>query len=141
MRYCIPLLICVSLVALLSCASSPPTYTADMTPEDYLQMAQERADRGEYQIAIDVYYKMKETFPNNLEKNIWASYEIAFLYHKMGNDAKSLELLDELLTLYSQDQRNVLPKAPKILAEQVKSNIENKGQYDNKLAPTPSPIR
>ncbi|HEQ71242.1 MAG TPA: hypothetical protein ENN69_02035 [Spirochaetia bacterium] len=112
-----------------------------MTPEDYLQMAQERADRGEYQIAIDVYYKMKETFPNNLEKNIWASYEIAFLYHKMGNDAKSLELLDELLTLYSQDQRNVLPKAPKILAEQVKSNIENKGQYDNKLAPTPSPIR
>lgn len=138
MRNIITLLLLSAFTVIFSCQSQEPVYTADMKPEDYFQQAQDRADRGEYQTAIAIYYKMKETFPDNLEKNTWATYEIAFLYHKMGNDAKALEMLDELLALYTQDQRGVLPASPKKLAEMVRDNIVNKDKYANKTA-TPTP--
>jgi tetratricopeptide (TPR) repeat protein len=97
-----------------------------MKPEDYFQRAQEYAERGDYTTALSLYYKLKETFPDNLEKNTWASYEIAFINHKMGDDAKALKLLDELLALYTQDKSGLLPKAPKALAQKVRDNIINK---------------
>jgi len=108
---------------ILSCASQEPVFTEGMTPEDYFQRAQDAADKGHYELALKYYFKFKETYPDNLEKNVWASYEIAFIHHKMGNDAKSLELLDEVIALYSQDRASVLPKTVKVLADTVKQKI------------------
>lgn len=117
-------------LALSACASQALVISDSMQPEDYFQLAQERAEKKDYAAAIAYYYKCKEKFPDNLEKNTWASYEIAFLYHKMRDDAKALVLLDELLSLYKQDKSRVLPQAPKLLAEQVRENIINKGKND-----------
>ncbi len=117
-------------LALSACASQELVISDSMQPEDYFQLAQDRAEKKDYATAIAYYYKCKEKFPDNLEKNTWASYEIAFLYHKMRDDAKALVLLDELLSLYQQDKSRVLPQAPKLLAEQVRENIINKGKND-----------
>jgi outer membrane protein assembly factor BamD (BamD/ComL family) len=127
-------------LASFTCAGQAPVFDDTMTAQDYFQRAQDRADAGDYANAIAYYYKFKEKFPDNLEKNTWASYEIAFLHHKMGEDAKALVLLDELLSLYTQDKGQVLPKAPKLLAEEVKEKIINKGKNDYHTAsPSPSP--
>ena len=131
MRRIVLLAIAATLFAgVVSCASQEPVISDTMTPEDYFQLAQERVEKKDYAAAIAYYYQCKEKFPDNLEKNTWASYEIAFLYHKMNDDAKALVLLDELLSLYTQDKEQVLPKAPKLLAERVKANILNKGKND-----------
>jgi outer membrane protein assembly factor BamD (BamD/ComL family) len=135
------LVLIVCLLSSSACQSTTPVFDSKMKPEDYFQRAQERADQSDYANALAYYYKFKEVFPNNLEKNIWASYEIAFVYHKMGNDAKSLQLVNELLALYEQDKNGVLPKAPKSLAEKVKDNIINKSQYDVKTAKPPASIK
>lgn len=127
------LLSILAITAFWSCPSAEPVYSENMLPEDYFQLAQDRAERGDYKTAIAIYYKMKETFPANLEKNIWASYEIAFLYHKLGDDSTCLKLLDELLILYAQDTNKHLPTAPKKLAEILRDNIINKEQYNNKV--------
>ncbi len=131
----------VAIMLILStsaCQSAQPVFDAKMRPEDYFQRAQERTDQGDYNNALAYYYKFKEVFPNNLEKNIWASYEIAFIYHKMGENEKALKLIDELLALYTQDKTGVLPKAPKALAEKVKDNIINKDKYSNQTAKPPA---
>ncbi|MBN1523460.1 MAG: hypothetical protein JW904_03150 [Spirochaetales bacterium] len=116
----------------LSCASEEPVITDDMIEEDYFQRAQEASDHENYKLALKYYYQFKERYPDNLEKNTWASYEIAFLYHKTGDDAKSIELLNELLALFAQDKTGVLPKAVKVLAETVKQKIQEKS--------TPPPV-
>jgi outer membrane protein assembly factor BamD (BamD/ComL family) len=142
MKRCVIFSLFVALILSTSaCQSAPPTFDANMKPEDYFQRAQERSEQGDYANAVAYYYKFKEVYPNNLEKNIWASYEIAFLYHKMGDDAKALKGLDELLTLYSQDKSGVLPKAPKTLAEKVKDNIVNKDKYYNQTAKPPANVK
>jgi len=129
----------VVILSTIACQSAAPVFDSKMRPEDYFQRAQEKADFGDYAGALAYYRKFKEVFPNNLEKNVWASYEIAFLYHKMGDDKKALELFDELIALYTQDKSGVLPKAPKILAEKVKDNILNKDKFFDKTAkPTAS---
>src|SRR4030042_2067217 len=110
-RFLLLLVIAAVWLTSSSCASEPPVFTDSMKPEDYFQRAQERAEKRDYSNAITYYYKCKEKFPDNLEKNIWASYEIAFLYHKMRDDAKAIELLDGVIALYSQDRGSVLPKA------------------------------
>jgi tetratricopeptide (TPR) repeat protein len=134
------LLLAVLGMAWVACQSPAPVFDDKMKPEDYFQRAQERAEKGDYEGALAYFFKCKEVFPDNLEKNTWASYEIAFLYHRMGNDEKALKLIDELLSLYAQDKSKVLPKAPFSLAQKVRDNIVNQGQYDNKTAkPSPSP--
>jgi tetratricopeptide (TPR) repeat protein len=123
--YLLLFLTAATALVIVSCASQEAVFTPGMTPEDFFQRAQDASDRGNFPLALKYYYKFKETFPDNLEKNVWASYEIAFLQHKMGNDATALQLLDEVIALYSQDRGSVLPKAVKALAENVKQRILN----------------
>jgi len=111
--------------------------TGDMSPEDYFQKAQDASDRGNFPLALKYYYKFKETFPDNLEKNVWASYEIAFLQHKMGNDEKAIGLFDEIIALYTQDKASVLPKAVLTLAESVRKKILD--SQKKPAAATPAP--
>jgi outer membrane protein assembly factor BamD (BamD/ComL family) len=142
MKRCLLVLFAIMMIlSTTACQSASPVFDAKMKPEDYFQRAQERVDQGDFTNALAYYYKFKEVFPNDLEKNIWASYEIALLYHKMGEDTKSLKLLDELIALYTQDKTQVLPKAPKMLAEKVKDNILNKDKYANQTAKPPANVK
>ena len=53
----------------------------------------------------------------------WASYEIAFLYHKMGKNELSLSLINDLLAQYDNERRQ-LPPAPRVLALKLKARLE-----------------
>jgi len=110
----------------ISCQSAKPEFSEDMTVDNYFQKAQEASERGDHQLAMEYYLKLKEVFPENIEKNLWASFEIAFLYHKMGKDEKALVLLEELIQLYNDNQTQDYPDGPLLLAERVKANIQEK---------------
>ncbi len=109
-----------------SCSTSPDTIADSLTPPQFFQRAQEASDNGNYELALRYYATFKERFPEELERDLWASYEIAFLHHKMGKDERALELLDELLEQYALDASVAYPQGPRILAEKVKARLEEK---------------
>jgi outer membrane protein assembly factor BamD (BamD/ComL family) len=124
MRFILSLCVCICLFLAAGCASSPvPSDTSDLTPAEIFQRAQDASDRSDYSVALQYYRLFQEKFPVDVEHQAWASYEIAFIYHKMGDDKKALELFDELLARYQGGEK--LPEAPRILAEKVKARIQS----------------
>ncbi len=119
----IVILLLVSIL-FISCATCELTIEENMTPARYFQKAQIAAKNYCYDVAIAYYEKFKEAYPDNIEKGVWADYEIAVIYHKKGDDTKALELLNALLDRYQADTSRTLPEAPKTLALRVKENIE-----------------
>ncbi len=124
MRFIFSLCACLWFFLAAGCASSPvPSDTSDLTPAEIFQRAQDASDKSDYSIALQYYRLFQEKFPDDVEHQTWASYEIAFIYHKMGDDKKALVLFDELLARYQSGEK--LPEAPRILAEKVKARIES----------------
>ncbi len=123
-RFIVTLFILCAVAFLVpGCASTPvPTDVSGLTPGEIFQKAQDAADRTEYAVALQYYKLFQEKFPDDTEHQVWAAYEIAFIYHKMGDNAKALELLNKLLDRYAKGEK--LPEAPRILAEKVKARIE-----------------
>lgn len=96
-----------------------------------MQRAQNAMEVKNFELALNYYNIVKEKYPDDMEKFVWASYKIAFIYHKMKDDEKALILFNELLELYETDIDNSYPQNPKILALNVMSNIEQAGAGDN----------
>ena len=111
----------VSLCA-AGCASTTPQVTDSLTAAEYFQRAQDAADSSNDKLAIAYYQMFQDKYPDDTYHQAWAQYEIAFLYHKMGNDKKAKELFQQLLDRYAQDQG--LPDAPKILAQKVMTGLQ-----------------
>jgi len=111
---------------LISCRSSTQTLEPDLLPAEIFQHAQEAADSGRYKQALLYYQTFQERFPEEVERNLWASYEIAFLYYKLGKYDRAVELFNELIELYDTEESAVMVQAPKILALKVKAIILEK---------------
>jgi outer membrane protein assembly factor BamD (BamD/ComL family) len=115
-------------VALIGgCRTQPKVIPADLSAAETFQRAQDAADAGDYSLAIRYYSSYREYHPDNKDRDVWALYEIAFNYHKMGKNAKAVELLDQLLQQY-QTQSDTLPPAPSILARDLKDRLSRKSQ-------------
>ncbi len=110
-----------------SCQTQPKVIPNNLTPAEYFQRAQDASEKENYKLAMRYYKKFQEVYPNNLEKNLWAEYEIAFLYHKMGDNKTAIKLLDKLIAKYKSKEAKNWPQAPRILAEKVKENILKRG--------------
>jgi outer membrane protein assembly factor BamD (BamD/ComL family) len=110
---------------LMVCSSVPDEIEEGLTPMEYFQRAQEASDAGRYALSMAYYEKFQEQYPEEWERNVWAEYEIALLYHKMGKDRIALERFDALLARYESEEQD-LPEGPRILAEKVKARIEEK---------------
>ena len=108
---------------LLVCSSVPEEIEEGLTPMEYFQRAQEASDSGRYALSMAYYEKFQEQYPEEQDRNVWAEYEIALLYHKMGKNQVALERFEALLERYESGEPN-LPDGPKILAEKVKVRIE-----------------
>jgi len=108
--------------ALLFCSSVPDEIEEDLTPMEYFQRAQEASDSGRYKLSMAYYEKFQEQYPDELDRNIWAEYEIALLYYKIGKNRVALDRFDVLLAKYEEGDPS-LPAGPKILAEKVKARI------------------
>jgi tetratricopeptide (TPR) repeat protein len=128
-RYFLPATLIASLaLCLAACATNPEEIEEGLSPAEYFQRAQEASDASRYKLALAYYQKFQEEYPEELERNLWASYEIALLYHKMGQNRTALELFDALLAEYAAAGDASLPQGPKILAEKVKARIEEQLQ-------------
>jgi len=113
-----------ALLFLGSCASGPVIIPPGLSAAEVFQRAQDASDRGDYLLAIRYYDIVPSSFPDDVNHVTWASYEIAFLYHKMGKPAQSLELITQLLDKYDK-QGDRLPPAPRILAVKLKARLED----------------
>ena len=131
------LLACLGAALLVaSCRSAPPVTMEGLSAAEIFQRAQDAAEKGDSLAAIRYYEAFKEKRPDDRERVAWASYEIAFLYHKMKKDDTSLLLLDELLAQYAKEG-DALPAAPRILAEKLKTRLQSKAapKAEPKAAP------
>ncbi len=128
LRYFLPtiLIACLAL-SLAVCATSPDEIESGLSPAEYFQRAQEASDANRYELALAYYQKFQEEYPEELERNLWASYEIALLYYKMGQNRIAVEHFDALLAEYAAGDAD-LPQGPRILAEKVKARIEEQLQ-------------
>ncbi len=125
LKLSVSFLIPVALFAVLSlesCRTQPKVIPADLSAAESFQRAQDAADGGDYALAIRYYTTFRENNPNNRERDVWALYEIAFNYHKMGKNATAITFLDQLLQQYEGDPGD-LPAAPRILAQKLKDRL------------------
>ncbi len=111
---------------LISCRSTNETLEPDLLPAEIFQRAQEAADSGRYKQALQYYRTFQERYPEEVERDLWASYEIAFLYYKLGKYDRAVELFDELIALYTTGESAAMVQAPKILALKVRATILEK---------------
>jgi len=116
------ILIAASVSALLFCSSVPEEIEEGLTPMEYFQRAQEASDSGRYKLSMAYFEKFQEQYPEERDRNLWAEYEIALLYHKTGKNRIALERFDALLAKYEEGDSS-LPAGPKILAEKVRARI------------------
>ena len=107
---------------LASCATQSRTLPDGLTAAEIFQRAQDAADHGDYTLGISFYQACQERYPDDKGHMVWASYEIAFLYHKMGKNDRAATLLDALLTQYA-NQGDSVPPAPLLLAQKLKDRL------------------
>ena len=118
------LLACLTAALFIAaCKSPPPPSMEGLTAAEIFQRAQDEAEKGNFEQAIRYYEAYRQMRPDDRERGAWASYEIAFLYHKMKKDEAALTLIDELLAQYATGGSD-LPPGPRILAEQLKDRIQ-----------------
>ncbi len=131
----------LALVAAAGCRSTVDPLTQDLTPDQYFQRAIEASDKDNYRLAMKYYEAFQAKFPDDATRNIWASYEIALLHHKLGDEDKAIELFDQLLVRYQNQPADApaLPPGPRVLAEKVKGNIlKNRKPAAPAVAPAPA---
>jgi tetratricopeptide (TPR) repeat protein len=109
-------------IAVAGCQTEPKVIPTDLSAAESFQRAQDAADNGNYSLAIRYYRTFRENNPTNADRDIWALYEIAFNYHKMGKNATAMTFLDQLLQQY-QNNTGTLPPAPRILAQDLKDRL------------------
>jgi len=117
----------IFLILLLSaCQTTIREVPPNLSPAKLFQKAQDASENGNYKLAMEYYRTFQKRYSGNLEKNLWAYYEIAFLYHKMNKNDKAVKLFNELLNKYATQGTKEWPQAPRILAEKVKAGILKK---------------
>jgi outer membrane protein assembly factor BamD (BamD/ComL family) len=115
---------CVAALAFLaSCKSGPVEIPSGLSAAEIFQRAQDASDKGDYALGIRYYSQIQTAYPEDIAHMTWASYEIAFLYHKMGKNDIALSRINELLDMYAKDGAN-LPPAPRVVAGKLKARLE-----------------
>ena len=116
--------LCMSaFVLVVSCATQSRTLPEGLAAAEIFQRAQDAADRGDYALGITFYEVCQQRYPDDKAHMVWAAYEVAFLYHKMGKNEKAASLIDALLTEYT-NQGDSVPPAPLLLSQKLKDRLE-----------------
>ena len=119
----------VAAALLAGCVTDSPELAEGLTPAEYFQRAQEATAQHDYGLAMRWYAAFRERFaddPSPLEmvRLLWAEYEVAFLYHKMGDDETALRLLRALVRSYEQPAAADYPAGPRVLALRVITELD-----------------
>ena len=111
------------LLLAVSCASGPAQIPPGLSAVEIFQRAQDASDGMNYSLAIEYYSLISADYPTDTPHVTWASYEIAFLYHKMGKNQLALDRINALLDQYAKEG-DQLPPAPRVLASKLKARLE-----------------
>jgi tetratricopeptide (TPR) repeat protein len=122
--YRITIILILSLPLFWACTSVPTEIDPGLKPREYFQRAQDATEADRYKLAVDYYEAFLEAYPEERDRGLWAEYEIALLYEKMGELEQSLRLFDALLARYNTPEAIDYPPGPQILAEKVRARIE-----------------
>ena len=114
---------------LLGCQTPVLEITDQMHPPEFFQAARTAVGQRNYQVAIEYYWFYLERFPaaaypDELERNLWAEYEIAFMHHKLAEDQNAIELLGQLVAKYDGEGGEDLPPAQGRLARRVLEELQ-----------------
>ena len=112
----------------IACQTTNVVVPEGLSPVELFQAAQEASSQRNHRAAMQYYQTYLERFPleenpEQLDRNLWAAYEIAFLHHKLGDDRLATELLTALVQRYDTGPPN-MPPAQRILALRVLEEIE-----------------
>ena len=121
-RFSLSMCVLTLLVACQSAVEIPP----DLTPADMFQEAQDASATRNYRAAMAYYEEFGNRFgesPAELERLLWADYEVAFLHHKLGDDAAAIVLFDELVASYEKAEATAWPPGPLTLARRVLADL------------------
>ena len=107
-----------------------PDPSEQLTAPEYFQAARDSIGQRNFQAAMDYYRAYLERFPasahpDELERNLWAEYEIAFMHHKLDDDQTAVELLGLLVARYDGEGGDDLPPAPGRLARRVIEELQS----------------
>jgi len=121
--------ILVGAALLAGCVTASPELAEGLTPAEYFQRAQEATAQHDYGLAMRWYAAFRERFaddpsPQQVARRLWAEYETAFLYHKMGDDETALRLLRALVRSYEQPAAADYPEGPRALALRVITELD-----------------
>lgn len=130
----------VAVLVASGCQSAPDPMTEDLKPDQYFQRANDASEKDNHRLAMRYYEAFQAKYPNDAQRNAWASYEIALIHHKLGNDDKALELIDALLAKYENPPQGAapLPAGPRVLAQKVKKNILDSRKPAAPKSPAPA---
>jgi outer membrane protein assembly factor BamD (BamD/ComL family) len=122
-KYIILLLaLCLAITIFTACKTipDPEEIEKDLTPAELFQLAQEEViERNNYKAAMVYYQTFLQRYPDDIQGQVIAEYEIAFLYHKMGEDETAIKLFEALLDKYEGPNADVLPQWPEVLSRKV----------------------
>ena len=115
---------------LLGCQTPMPDPSEQMTAPEYFHAARDSMSQRNYRAAMDYYRAYLGRFPasahpDELERNLWAEYEIAFMHHKLDDDQTAMELLGLLVARYDGEGGEDLPPAPGRLARRVIEELQS----------------
>jgi outer membrane protein assembly factor BamD (BamD/ComL family) len=131
-KYVILLLVlCLSIGIFTACKTipDPEEIDKDLTPAELFQLAQEEViERNNYKAAMVYYQTFLQRYPDDIQGQVIAEYEIAFLYHKLGEDETAIRLFEALLEKYEEPDADVLPQWPEVLSRKVLSLIREQQQ-------------
>ncbi len=117
------LLITIFITVLISCKSKIDSFDPGLDERILAQRGTEAIDDDNFKLALLYFKAIIDNPPDNSDKNIWASYEIANIHYKMEEYITSLELLDAIILEYQKEEAVLYPEAPLILANIIKEKI------------------
>jgi hypothetical protein len=126
-RSALPGFATLALVAALSACQTIVDIPPDLSPAGFFQAAQDASSGRNPRAAMAYYEEFRVRFgddPNELARLLWADYEVAFLHHKLGDDARAVNLLRELIDHYADSTSADWPVGPETLARRVLAELE-----------------
>ncbi|MDX9784579.1 MAG: hypothetical protein RBT72_07500 [Spirochaetia bacterium] len=124
-------------LALGSCATKLEPVPENASSAEIIQRAQERSDIYDWRGAQYYYRTLQERFPDDLNLQATAMYELAFIEYKQGHDEAARAGFEQVLALYKSPQGASLPQTWKILTEKVMAKLPSPSTTTTSLAPQP----
>ncbi|HAP54636.1 MAG: hypothetical protein LWX23_06995 [Spirochaetia bacterium] len=133
-KFGVKIILALSL-ALISCATRLEPVPENASSAEIIQRAQERSDAYDWKGAQYYYRTLQERFPDDLNLQVTAMYELAFIEYKQGHYEAARAGLQEVLALYKKPEGASLPQTWKILAEKVMAKLPSPGTTATSPAP------